>query len=45
MSVSSIRRFTPRTFWTVSLAAAVVLGAIVAIPQLLSKHARLEVLR
>ncbi|HET9446334.1 MAG TPA: hypothetical protein VFO35_08755, partial [Steroidobacteraceae bacterium] len=39
------RRFTPRTFWTVSLAAAVVLGAIVAIPQWLSKQARLEVLR
>ena len=41
----AIRRFTPRTFWTVSLAAAVVLGAIVAIPQWLSKQARLEVLR
>src|SRR5690349_23125829 len=39
------RRFTPRTFWIVSLAAAVVLGAIVAIPQLLSKQARLTVLR
>ena len=45
MSVSAIRRFTPRTFWTVSLTAAVALEAIVAIPQLLSKHARLEVLR
>jgi hypothetical protein len=43
--VSAIRRFTPRTFWTVSLAAAVVLVAIVAIPQWLSKQARLEVLR
>ena len=43
--VSATSRFTPRTFWTVSLAAAVVLGAIVAIPQLLSKQARLEVLR
>ncbi|HKU16545.1 MAG TPA: GGDEF domain-containing protein [Steroidobacteraceae bacterium] len=39
------RRFTLRTFWTVSLAAAVVLVAIVAIPQWLSKQARLEVLR
>lgn len=43
--VSETRRFTPRTFWIVSLAAAVVLGAIVAIPQWLSKQARLEVLR
>src|SRR5512138_3795787 len=45
MCVSAIRRFTPRTFWTVALAAAVVLGTIVAIPQFLSKQARLEVLR
>ena len=43
--VPDTRRFTPRTFWTVSLAAAVVLGAIVAIPQWLSKQARVEVLR
>ena len=43
--VPATRRFTPRTFWTVSLAAAVVLGAIVAIPQWLSKQARVEVLR
>ncbi len=43
--VLTMRRFTPQTFWTVSLAAAVVLGAIVAIPQWLSKQARLEVLR
>jgi diguanylate cyclase (GGDEF)-like protein len=43
--VPATRRFTPRTFWTVSLAAALVLGAIVAIPQVLSKQARLEVLR
>ena len=43
--VLSTRRFTLRTFWTVSLAAAIVLGAIVAIPQVLSKQARLEVLR
>lgn len=40
-----LRKFTPRTFWIVTLAAAGVLGAIVAIPQWLSKHARLEVLR
>lgn len=40
-----LRQFTPRTFWAVSLAAAVVLCAIVAIPQWLSKQARLEVLR
>lgn len=38
-------QFTPRTFWIVTLAAAAVLGAIVAIPQWLSKQARLEVLR
>ena len=43
--VFATRRFTARTFWTVSLAAAFVLGAIVAIPQWLSKQARLEVLR
>lgn len=43
--VPETRRFSPRTFWTVSLAAAVVLGAIVAIPQWLSKQARVEVLR
>src|SRR5262245_23796320 len=43
--VSQASRFTQRTFWTVSLVAAAVLGAIVAIPQLLSKQARLEVLR
>jgi diguanylate cyclase (GGDEF)-like protein len=43
--VPDTRRFTLRTFWTVSLAAALVLGAIVAIPQWLSKQARLEVLR
>lgn len=39
------RQFTPRTFWIVTAATAVVLGAIVAIPQWLSKQARLEVLR
>ena len=39
------RQFTPRTFWLVSLAAATVLCAIVAVPQWLSKQARLNVLR
>lgn len=39
------RRLTPRVFWTVTLSTAVVVGAIVAIPQALSKQARLEVLR
>jgi diguanylate cyclase (GGDEF)-like protein len=43
--VPAARRFTPQTFWTVSLAAIVVLGAIVAIPQWLSTQERLEVLR
>lgn len=42
---SDFRKFTPRTFWIVSLAAAVVLIAVVAIPQWLSKQARLEVWR
>jgi diguanylate cyclase (GGDEF)-like protein len=41
----SPRQFTPRTFWTVAFAAALVLCAIVAIPQSLSKRARMEVLR
>ena len=45
MTKRDLRHFTPRTFWTVALAAAVVLVAIVAIPQWLSKQARLEVLR
>jgi diguanylate cyclase (GGDEF)-like protein len=40
-----LRHFTPRVFITVALAAAVVLGAIVAIPQWLSKQARLDQLR
>jgi diguanylate cyclase (GGDEF)-like protein len=40
-----LRRFTPRIFWMVMLAAALTLGAIVAIPQLLSKQARLQMLR
>ena len=40
-----LRNFTPRVFVTMTLAAAVVLGAIVAIPQWLSKQARLEQLR
>jgi hypothetical protein len=42
---SEIRHFTPRIFWAVTLAAATILGVIVAIPQWLSKEARLEVLR
>jgi diguanylate cyclase (GGDEF)-like protein len=40
-----LRQFIPRTFWTVSLATALVLGAMVAIPQWLSRQARLDVLR
>jgi len=40
-----LRQFTPRIFWTVMAAAALTLGAIVAVPQLLSKQARLQVLR
>ena len=40
-----LRNITPRTFWIVALAAAAILGAMVAIPQWLSKRARLEVLR
>ena len=39
------RPLTPRTFWLVSLAAAAVLCTIVAVPQWLSKQARLDVLR
>lgn len=45
LSAFSWRQFDPRTFWSVGLAATVVLVAIVAIPQWLSKQARLEVLR
>lgn len=37
--------FTARIFWTVTAAAAVILGGIVAIPQWLSKQARFDVLR
>jgi diguanylate cyclase (GGDEF)-like protein len=43
--LADLRRFTPRTFWLVSLAAALVLGAVVAVPQWFSKQARLDVLR
>lgn len=39
------RPFSLRTFWIVSAAAALVLLALVAIPQHLSKNARLEVWR
>lgn len=41
----SSRQFTPRIFWIATLAAAIVLGTIVAVPQWLSKQARLDVLR
>jgi hypothetical protein len=40
-----LRQFIPRTFWIVTLASVLVLGAMVAIPQWLSRQARLEVLR
>jgi diguanylate cyclase (GGDEF)-like protein len=43
--LADLRRFSPRIFWLVSLAAALVLLAVVAVPQWLSKQARLEVLR
>ncbi len=39
------RKFSPRIFWLVTLAALAVLVVVVAIPQWLSKQARLEVLR
>jgi diguanylate cyclase (GGDEF)-like protein len=39
------RRFHPRVLFIATLVAAIILVAIVAIPQWLSKHARLEVLR
>lgn len=41
----SVRSFRPRTFWLVALTAAGILGALVAVPQWLSKQARLDVLR
>ena len=41
----ALRKFTPRTFWLVTIASALVLGAIVTIPQWLSQRARLDVLR
>jgi diguanylate cyclase (GGDEF)-like protein len=40
-----LRQFTPRIFWLVSLGTMCVLGALLGIPQWLSKQARLEVLR
>jgi diguanylate cyclase (GGDEF)-like protein len=43
--LADLRRFSPRTFWLVFLAAALVLCAVVAVPQWFSKQARLEVLR
>lgn len=39
------RHFAPRTFWIVTLIAALVLGGLVTVPQMLSREARLEVLR
>jgi diguanylate cyclase (GGDEF)-like protein len=39
------RKITPRIFWLVTLAALAVLLTVVAVPQWLSKQARLEVLR
>lgn len=41
----NLQRLTPRIFWIVTLSTAVVLAAIVAIPQWLSKAARMDVLR
>ncbi len=41
----ALRQFTPRVFWIATLAAALVLGTIVAVPQWLSKQARLDGLR
>jgi diguanylate cyclase (GGDEF)-like protein len=41
----SLRHFTPRVFWIAALGAAAVLCTIVAVPQWLSKQARLDVLR
>lgn len=43
--VREFQKITPRIFWLVSLAALAVLLVVVAIPQWLSKQARLEVLR
>jgi diguanylate cyclase (GGDEF)-like protein len=43
--LSDFRCFSSRVFWIVSLAAALVLTAVVAIPQWLSKQERLDVLR
>jgi diguanylate cyclase (GGDEF)-like protein len=40
-----LKKITPRIFWLVSVAALAVLLIVVAIPQWLSKQARLEVLR
>jgi diguanylate cyclase (GGDEF)-like protein len=39
------RKISPRIFWLVTLAALAVLVAVVAVPQWLSKNARLQVLR
>ncbi len=45
MTKRALRNFAPRTFWIVTLVSAVLLGAIVVVPQWLSKQARLQVLR
>ena len=42
---SSFQRFTPRVFWIAVVVSAAILGTIVAVPQMLSKQARLDVLR
>ncbi|HEY0942362.1 MAG TPA: GGDEF domain-containing protein [Steroidobacter sp.] len=39
------RKISPRMFWLVTLASLVVLLVVVAVPQLLSKNARMQVLR
>jgi len=41
----SFRQFTPRIFWIATLVSAAILATIVAVPQWLSKQARLDVLR
>ncbi len=43
--IQPVRQYTPRIFWIATLIAMIVLGVIVAVPQWLSKQARLDVLR
>ena len=45
MNKKNFRNLSPRIFWIVTLSTAVLLTAIVAIPQWLSKRARMDVLR